>query len=174
MHSTRFGKVRRLSGKLAGAVVGLAMLAACDDGPGPTAVGGLRVLGSSEATYVLKSIAGDPVPAIALHNEYTSYWILADTLRIRRDGSASQTTVAYYGNPSAAGPNTSESPVRMDLDLRYNLNGERVEVAIHCPIEALMLCLPAPHYTGTLSSSRIVLENVLGLRTPMVYERVRD
>ena len=122
-----------------------------------------------EAVYVLRSVAAAPLPAVVIDNGYAVVTFVADTLRLRPDGSGVQ--VIAERTRDAGQPEVEGMQVR---PLHYTVVGNRIEVSLVCPPTALMLCAAPPHYRGTLTTTGLRLERALEYRVPFVYELVDE
>lgn len=91
--------------------------------------------------------------------------IIADTLRVRSDGSATRVVAESF--QSEAG---SYVDVRIE-QYRYTIRRGTVEFAFVCPIHALMLCTPPPHIWGTPTSTGLSLRSAIDPQVRLEYER---
>jgi hypothetical protein len=145
------------------AIAAAILALACDRDPvGPLA-------GDGEL-YVLRSVAGDDVPALILVGDYTSWEVVADSILLRDDGTGRQVVVRRAVYPDAP---AAES-VREVIDFEYQMDGTRITVSLPCADSpaATNSCLAPPHYSGTRADGAITFDLVLGYLTPFVFERV--
>jgi hypothetical protein len=147
----------------------LVLSGACRSSGAPEIEGPASPLADGETVYVLRTVAGSPVPAVVLDNGYAVVTFLADTLRLQPDGSGVQVVVERTRDSGQ--PETESSEVR---PLTYTVAGSRIAISIVCPPTALMLCAAPPHYRGTLTPTGLRLERALEYRVPLVYERVDE
>lgn len=109
--------------------------------------------GSLAGTYALASYGGDPLPAVAFDDtERGRLELLADTLRLRGDGTGSRVTVSRWRPPGATATLPTE---RRESQLGYEVRGNRLEISFVCgPHE---LCAEGPHLTGRANGASIRL-----------------
>ena len=130
--------------------------AACGDPAGPADVAD---------TYVLRSIAGNALPAVAYTTPGLTSRVLADTLRLRADGTGSATRTAVLDPPAA----DAGVPYTVTSDLTYAVVGGRVQVTYACPPNAS--CVAGPHLVARREGGGLVAERALAERVPQVYAR---
>jgi len=119
--------------------------------------------------YVLRTVAAAPLPAVVIDNGYAVVTFVADTLRLRPDGSGVQ--VIAERTRDAGQPEVARTESRA---LSYSVVGDRIEISIVCPPTALMLGAAPPHYRGALTRTGLRLERALEYRVPLLYERVAE
>ena len=137
------------------------------EGTGPVSLPEQR----SGSTYVLRSVAGTPIPAPLVEREDLTIVILADTLWLRADGTGLKGVVERYidHTTGAAGELlASEHP------FTWQERSGRLEVAFECRDVILRQCLAPPHYVGSIGGSGIMLESRTYGRGPLHYERIQD
>lgn len=119
-------------------------------------------------TYVLRTIAGDPLPALAWQTEYTAIHIVADTLLIRPRGRAEERRMVEV---HSFVPHHSQKvhTTRSELGIRFAPG--RLELTYVCPPNAN--CVAGPHLIGRLTDEGLTIETASGMRVPLVYERIR-
>jgi hypothetical protein len=119
---------------------------------------------SDERTYVLESVGGVSLPALVFASETNRVTMLADTVRLQRDGSGTKVyaiDVEYLKEPNRNGR------ALIERRISYMLKGDAVAITDICgPAE---LCAPSPHWTGRISSSELRLNGAPG---PSIYRRV--
>lgn len=112
-------------------------------------------------TYVLFATGAADFPVVVLENEVITVSILADTFRLRDDGTGSHTRSQHV---SQHGPHPGESSHTWTSEFTYELRGDGFEVSYECPPfasrEALNLCVAPPHEIGQWVPSGFVLESV--------------
>lgn len=108
--------------------------------------------------YVLRSIAGVPVPAPYAQNPDYVDDIVADTIAFVSDDAGERRTA--YGRK-----------LGIDRDkFTYTRSGTRVEIWFPCPPNAD--CVAGPHIVGDRSSSGFVADVSRITRAPLVYSRL--
>lgn len=142
------------------------LTAACGQPSAPA----LPLTGEQSALYVLRTVAGGTVPTVALDNGSTTIHLTADSLWLRGDGTGLGVQVARVWSTSDGGP--PDAPERWEREFTYTLAGDRIEISLYCPPNALMLCVAPPHYRGVLTATGLRLDQALFYRTPFVYERI--
>ena len=137
------------------ALVFLTSLSACDDLLGPYDVAG---------TYVLRSVRGDPVPAVFWESEQSQLHVLADTLRLHLNGTGSEVWFLRATGAYASGPD------RRERSLTFQIQDRRIEAIYPCrPAE---LCAGVITLRGQLSGSELRVEVHPYGPGPMVFERI--
>ena len=149
---------RRVRALIVGAAVAAA--AACSDGLNPF---------DPADVYVLRTVGGEPLPALGSQHGDVTVHIVADTLRLRLNGSGSHSGVQRIVSPGS-GPDGNLIP--QSGDFTYEQVGDRVEITFACPPNAL--CIRGPHIVGRLVGDILEVELSLGLRVPQIFERVSD
>ena len=132
-----------------GLFIGLAIIS-CDS---PTEV----VLGP---TYVMRSIANDPLPAPWAPNDAVSGRILGSSMMISDDGKG-----LWFATYEGEGGQT----YHQDSGFAYTRDGNDIAITLTCPPNAS--CIAGPHLVGRILEDglRITTSNVI--RTPVVFER---
>jgi hypothetical protein len=134
---------------LVGLLVGLASTS-CDS---PTEF----VLGS---TYVMRSIAGDPLPAPWAPNDAVTGRMLGSSVLLTDDGKG-----RYLATYEHDGGQTFQQ----NSELTYTRDGADIAITFTCPPDAL--CIAGPHLVGRILEDglRITTSNVI--RTPVMFDR---
>jgi hypothetical protein len=132
---------------------------ACQDSLAPTDVAG---------TYVLQSVATEPLPAEIYRNDYVTIRVIADTLRLRPDGTGTMSGV-QVAEPRQEGM-APATPAWWTGQLRFRIVEGDVEVTMICPPDAN--CVPGPHLTARRLDSGLRVDYALGGRVPRVYARI--
>jgi hypothetical protein len=115
--------------------------------------------------YVLRSIAGVPLPAEYAPNVEFKGRKLADTLFLNANGTGE----LHSTSEESLGGRVLLS----DAPVTYQRQGNDLEVSYVCPPNALILCLAPPHLIGKVTASGILFVESRVSRAPLVYERVR-
>jgi hypothetical protein len=130
-------------------------LPACGDAAGPVA----------EDSYVLRSIAGDALPALFSESEAVRVRIVADTLVLEDDltGHEAQRLETYTKVDG------SLDIYDTTISLRWVMREGRLEITYDCPDFAT--CIEPPHLAGTATATGLDFDYSLG-RSPLIFERV--
>jgi len=127
----------------------------------------LRELGNGPAgVYVLRSIAGQSLPAVIVSHESYHALMVADTIFLHADGTGGASQVKRVTED----PKDGERIRSEQIAYMYKLAGDRLTVEIPCG--PLASCLAPPHYAGTLSSNGLDLDLAINYRVPLHYEKV--
>lgn len=112
--------------------------------------------GEVPGTYVLHSVNGDPLPAVATPIPGATVYLEADSLRLSPDGTGSEVVVhrTVYGTPGQ--PDEIE---RTELRLQHELRDGRVEITYLCPPDALALCMPGPHALARATDGWLIVSS---------------
>ena len=131
---------------------------ACRDRPGPADFAG---------AYALDLVGESMLPAVILSSESATMRLIADTLRLRADGTGSTASVWEMENPP-------DAPVRSFLSspLRFVVIGDRAEIEFICPINAL--CAEPPHRIARFSGQGLRVDDMLSDVDPYFYLRFSD
>jgi hypothetical protein len=133
------------------------------DGPSQTP-------GLTARMYVLRSVAGDELPAVLLDNEFVTIVSLADTIWLESDGTGLElSTERSTDKGSGAAPITRQD----ERPFSYAVVRGRIEVGFECLDVIIRSCSPPPHLQGTLTEDRMVLDHAFHYRAPLEYQRVR-
>ena len=136
-------------------LVFLTSLTACDDPLGPQDVAG---------TYVLRSVRGDPVPAIFWESEQSQLHVLADTLRLHVDGTGVEVWLLQSTGLYASGPD------RRERVLTFHIRDSRIEATYPCgPAEN---CAGMITLRGQLTGSELRADVHPYGAGPIVFERL--
>lgn len=119
--------------------------------------------------YVLRTVAGEPVPAPLIDNEYATIVTLADTVWLEPGGTGVEVATERSTDKASGAPPVVRTDAR---PFSYGLAGGRIEVSFECNDVIIRSCSAPPHYRGTLTEARLTLDNALSYRTPLAYERV--
>lgn len=140
-------------------------LAACTDAAGPAAAG---VPAELAGTYVLRDVAGDPLPAAVNEVQGATVVAAADTLRFEADGRGTVTRAYAFVHDDGR----TDAMAVVPTPFSYAVVDGRIRVAFDCPIDALALCVEAPHLVLRADGDALRAEYSLGMRVPQRYERV--
>jgi hypothetical protein len=126
-----------------------------------------RELGDGPAgIYVLRSVAGTPLPAVVVSHESYRAVMTSDTMFLHADGTGGIASVKRVTEDEPAGERT----MREQASFTYALSGDRLTAEIPCG--PLMSCLMPPHYAGALSADALELDLALNYRVPLRYAKV--
>jgi len=125
--------------------------------------------GGLTGIYVLRSINGVPLPTAGNGSGLTDFTIIADTIRVYRDGYA--TEVVVTSRPGIEGVQ------RVDQELQLSWGEGYVTFDAEYPCRdalaaALASCIAPPHHSGLRSSFDLTFTYSVMYRVPMVFERV--
>lgn len=138
--------------------LGVAATIGCRDSVSPRAPAG---------TYALRSIRGEALPAQEFENAFVTSMIVADTLRLRADGTGTQRRIAIY-----VGGTASPQHVDATTELHYVVGNDRIEITFVCPPNAS--CVAGPHVIGTLTLSGFTVSWALGARVPQDFAAIDE
>jgi len=124
-----------------------------------------------QTQFVLRSVGGNPLPAVAFTIPGFTTTIFADTLTLRNDGSGERSAFQVSRGDRAA----VEPPGTLLIPLRYTLNGTRIDVQFFCPVG--YFCIGGAfdsHLLGEVTRDGIRFDRGLALQVvPLVYEQLR-
>lgn len=122
------------------------LLAAGCDSPTDSRLGG--------DAYELKTVGGDPVPAVVSRSVSTTVVVLADTLRFFADGRGVHVRHQEVTESSDSG---SAQVYRVESELGYVITGERIAITLVCP--AYASCIRGPHLVGVIAAGTLRLDS---------------
>jgi hypothetical protein len=151
-------------------MVGLILPLGCRHAETAPSTGPEESPGLTARMYVLRQVAGDPIPAILVDNEHATIVSLADTVWLERDGTGREAATERSIDKGIAG-----APVvrRDERPFSYEVARDRITVSFECNDVIIRSCAAPPHLRGVLTSSSLVFHQALHIRTPLVYERVQ-
>jgi hypothetical protein len=123
--------------------------------------------GEEGDAYVLRTVAGEQVPAVAVSNGLVVVVKLADTIWLRADGTGREVKVERSRSDVSLPP--GEITRRYEHSFHYRVSDGGFEVEFPCPPNAS--CVAPPHYRGELTAGRLRLDHALYYRTPLEFER---
>jgi len=118
-------------------------------------------------TYVLRSIAGDAIPAVFNESDAVQVRILADTLVLAESGIGHESQRVETLTQGDGSLDTYDVAVQLTWIIREG----RLEIAYECPDFAS--CIAPPHLAGTVTASGLAFDISLG-RAPLIFERLPD
>lgn len=115
--------------------------------------------------YVLRSIAGIPLPAPYAQNPEHNARIIADTLVLHEDGTGEWRALI---ETSLNGPTHAAR-----VELMYTQDGDDIAISFVC--DDMGACIAPPHFVGEARSGgdRIDFHLSRVSRAPLVYDRIR-
>jgi hypothetical protein len=130
----------------------------CSSSTGPSSVAG---------TYVLRSIAGDALPAVAVTGVYIEGppIVLADTIRFRGDGAGTRAITSRGGGIGDGQPGRVSHDV---LPLRVHVRGGQLDLFYDCGPNANCIGIGPAHLTAT----GFEIAATDDARGPQVYRRI--
>ena len=160
--SAEGGRARRRRGVAAGMgrlVFGAALLAgsACGDPLDP---------GAFSDTYVLTSVAGEPLPTVLTENEIWRFRVVSDVLVLNGDGTGHRATAGEGQRLDLDQPAES---VEWRVDLTYRVDDARIVIDYVC--DDVASCIAPPHLIARPTPTGLRAESRIGERQPLVYER---
>jgi hypothetical protein len=119
-----------------------------------------------QGTFVLETLAGNPVPLPISSTGSETHFLTADTMRLGPGGAGTQVRVIRvdFDNPARAD--------RVDVFrtvFEYRVRGNRLEITVSCPPNAL--CAEGPHGIGKHEGDALVLGSGDSI---LRYGRVQD
>ncbi len=102
---------------------------ACDDPLRPADVAG---------TYVLRTVRGEPLPALLWQGDRAEMRIFADTVVLNADGTGREVSHLQFSDPSRT------IRARSELPLSFEVHDDRLEGAYLCPPGATCLAVIQP------------------------------
>ena len=139
----------------------LAILASCGDALAP---------GSLPATYSLRRVAGEPLPAVVARNFYGTIIVYSESVRLELDGTGMLSTLSEIVPHDVSIPR--EGPSTAEGDIHWAMRNGRVQIEHNCgPLE---ICVPGPHLVGVLGDHTLRLRwgPQLSGRAPLDYVEV--
>ena len=120
--------------------------------------------------YALTRIQGDPLPALMFNNNI-SPTIVADTIRLRADGTGSRDRVIAASLLRSALPVGSTPPTATRTDLIFKVTGGVLAITYVCPPNAN--CTPTmPHAFALRTASGLKITHETGARVPEEFVAV--
>jgi hypothetical protein len=139
-------------------LIGITFAAGCTD-----------VLSPAEyiGEYALTRVAGNALPAFVFDNGSVSAVVVADTIRVRSDGTGSRTSVRVYTNVNRHVAITAPTRVEGTTEFVYRVVQNRLEITTVCAANAN--CAPPPHVVAIRTSGglRVTFEGIA--RVPQEY-----
>ena len=119
--------------------------------------------------YVLRTVAGEALPAVLLDNEHATIVSLADTIWLEADGSGVEVATERSTDKGSG----MEPIVRRDeRPFTYRLERDRIEIDFECNDVIIRSCVAPPHLLGALTEARLSFYYALYPRLPLEYERI--
>jgi hypothetical protein len=119
-----------------------------------------------QGTFVLETLAGNPVPLPLFGTGSETHFLVADTMRLGPGGAGTQVRVVRVDFDDPARPDVEQVSTST---FYYRVRFGRMEIGYACPPNAN--CLPGPHGIGTHEGDALVLgsgDSVLR------YRRIED
>jgi hypothetical protein len=143
----------------------VALTIACGESAGPEVAPGVV-----PGTFVLRRVAGDPLPTVLYNNEIFATLVVSDTIRLRPDGTGTISGVreAVPLQPGLVG----DGPVHILTNFHFRRVGGQVEITYDCPPGAL--CIKPPHLIARPQPGGLTVRwgHADSGRSPMIYEEV--
>ncbi len=117
--------------------------------------------------YVLRTVAGSPVPTLGNGASMTNFTVIADTIRLYSSGDGTEVLVSQYDGAVARRQVqtftvTTPSPGRFDIEYACN----------DVVVRATASCLAPPHHRLLTTATGLTMDASAMYRTPMVFEKV--
>jgi hypothetical protein len=142
--------------RLASAVLALLAFTACDDDP-------LRPEDAAGA-YVLRTVRGEPLPAVLWEGDGMQFRVLADTLHLNADGTGREIWLLELSGQRAAQSSRLERP------LQFEIRDGRLEGTYLCPPS--LYCLGVVQYLrGWFTSEGLRLDVAMHGEGPFEFVR---
>jgi len=116
-------------------------------------------------TYVLRSVAGDPLPAVFRDGDFATLHILADTLFLAADGTGYEVQLSEIVDKASGSRSRFTSVINLD----YAVVEGQIEISYECSDGGS--CIAPPHLAGAVTITGIVFDLSLG-RVPLSFERL--
>jgi hypothetical protein len=120
--------------------------------------------GHYEGQYALESIAGEPLPAVAVESANETTRILSETIVLRSDGTGTITTSRQIER-------TGSSPLLETVEetLLFWIVDDHIELAPLCP--GLCSAFYRPPWIARLANGTLRIERHYFYRVPLTYQR---
>jgi hypothetical protein len=119
-----------------------------------------------QGTFVLETLAGNPVPLPLFGTGSETHFLVADTMRLGSDGGGTQVRVIRVDFDDPARPDRVDA---FSTTFGYRVRGSRLEITVRCPPNAL--CAEGPHGIGRHEGDALVLGSGDSL---LRYRRIED
>jgi hypothetical protein len=139
-----------------------ALTLACDGTLGPVDVTG---------TYVLRQVAGDPLPTVLFDYDAFVVLVISDTIRLAPDGTGTISGVREVIPLEEGLP--GEGPVHRTSNVRFKVIGDQLEIEYVCP--GPMPCVPPPQVIARRVPGGLNAEfgpRPIG-RSPLIYTEIQ-
>jgi hypothetical protein len=117
--------------------------------------------------YVLRSVAGEQLPAVFLDGDFATLRILADTLFLAEDGTGYEARLSEMVDKADGSTNRYSNETNLD----YVLANGRIEISYECA--DMGSCIEPPHLAGAVTITGLLCDVSLG-RVPLLFERLDD
>jgi len=115
--------------------------------------------------YVLRSVAGEQLPALFRDGDLAALWILADTLFLAEDGTGYEARLSEMVDKADGSTNRFTSRTNFD----YAQANGRIEISYECA--DMGSCIAPPHLAGAVTITGLACDVSLG-RVPLLFERL--
>jgi hypothetical protein len=132
---------------------------ACENTLAPEAVAG---------TYVLTAVGNNRLPTELYRTDYVIVRVLADTLRLNSDGTATSSTNRSVESRLSGVPDSGSEHVVTPA--HYLTRSGRVEITFDCPPNAS--CIAGPHLIGVPSIGGLDVDFVIANNAALSYRRI--
>jgi hypothetical protein len=121
------------------------------------------------STYVLRRVAGDPLPTVLYQNEVLEVRVLSESIHLQSDGTGTISGVQESRLLTSGTP--ADPPEAVAIPIHYRKQLDHLEIDFDCPPNAI--CVPPPHLIGALHGSSLQVYWSPGMtgREPLEYVR---
>jgi len=113
--------------------------------------------------YVLTRVAGEPLPTL-ISNSPGAFRVVADTLRLRADGTGSRMRLVLPPSVAVSDTNIIRLTSVAAADLTFEVLGNTLAITYVCPINAD--CAPPPHAIALLTPAGLTVTREGTARVP--------
>ena len=126
--------------------------------------------GLAARMYVLRSVAGQQLPAVLVDNEHATIIALADTVWLEADGTGLEVSTE---RSTDKGSGTAPVVRRDERPFSYEMALDRITISLECNDVIIRSCSAPPHLQGVVTDASLTLDFALYDQVPLHYERVR-
>jgi hypothetical protein len=120
--------------------------------------------------YVLTRVAGEPLPTRIFDQPGASPTVVADTLRLRADGTGSRMRLVLLPGVSAVDTTVRLTSVA-GTELTFEVAGDAIAISYACPFNAN--CAPPPHAVALRTPVGLTITREGTARVPEEFVLIR-